>query len=132
MPGKEAYDQAVYSPRASDQQDDEESVRLRELYALIQLGIGHALEPRTFRAIAKRQAHMRHQQEDLVAQLVTRQVDEDGYLSQLALILESWADDTRDLLGPDNFRAIFGDSDPRGLVDRATFLAHQQQRLVPR
>jgi hypothetical protein len=125
MPSKNAYDQAVYSPRAPDAQNDEEAVRLKELYALVQLGLGHALDPVTFRAIADRQAYMRREQKRLAALLNMKQLGPDSYMNQLVLILESWADDTRGLLGPEQFRAIFVDRDPGGIVDPETFLADQ-------
>jgi len=120
---KQAYDQAVYQP--SDDADDGEAVRLRELYALVQLGLGRDLSPAVFRAVAERQAYMRRQQEELVKLLDAHRLEAAAYADRLRGVLESWADDTRGLIGSDDFRAIFGDSDPPGLVDKDVFLARE-------
>lgn len=124
MTRKQAYDQAVYRSRAPDDPDEEESVRLRELYALVLYGLGHDLEPPTFRAMAERQAHMRHQQEHLLVLLDSHAIEPHSYETQLKSVLKSWADDTRGLIGADNFRAIFGEGDPAGLLDGDAAPAH--------
>lgn len=125
---KDTYDQMVYRPRTPDDHDsDDEAVRLRELYALVQLGLGRALEPTTFRAIADRQAYMKREQAILAEQLESNKIAPEGYIDQLNRVLTSWADDTRGILGDKDFRAIFSESNPGGLVDRETFLAHRNE-----
>ena len=110
--------------RIHSEEHDEEAVRLRELAALVELGLGHRLEEQTFRALADIQADFRSQQRNLSAQLAENTLSPEDYLAQLNAAMASWMHRSEALVGSARFDAIFGESGrhPDGMIDRKVFL----------
>jgi hypothetical protein len=124
MTRKDVYDRAVTAPLTSGNEDDE-TIRLRELGALVQLGLGHPLDAATFGVLVSLQARLRAAQSELALKLDAGLLLPEEYLDRLNVALQEWVSETRGVLGTDAFDAVFGDAgrNPTGLVDRDTFVS---------
>ena len=108
MVRKSAYDHAIAEIHSESR--TEETIRLMELAALVELGLGHPLDARTFNEVAAAQADLRLSQEQLEAQLDAGLISPEGYLGELNNALTTWARRCTDVLGARRFAAIFGEA----------------------
>jgi hypothetical protein len=103
---------------------DAEKRRIIELYALVQLGLGHDLAPTTFTELAQIQASFHKQQDDLVLFLENGKIDKKQYLVMFNAALRAMMDQNKKLLGSKDFERIFGAAGdtPENLIDPDAFL----------
>lgn len=96
----------------------------KELYTLVENALGHPLEWQMFNALAHIQTTMRQNHYKLVEQLMRKAIPPADYLAQLEIILTTAIKDNRELLGDEQFCAIFGeDHAGNGLADQSSFLS---------
>jgi hypothetical protein len=125
MTDKDTYDQTVSRDYLAPARD-EEAIRLSDLAALVQMGLGHPLDPLTFKELAQIQADLRGTQRALAIKLDTGALTPESYLDQLNAALSLWAKRNLALLGDEMFDAIFGKEgrQPEDMIDRGTFLGY--------
>jgi hypothetical protein len=109
------------------------AVRRTELSALVQAYLGHSLDDQTFDRLAAVQARLHADQAELAALLDAGGITPEEYLYRLNYALQIWKLRSRDVLGRENFNAIFGDvgESPETLIDRDTFLDSEKSRNEP-
>lgn len=122
MTSTEAYDRDISSSYSTD--PDETTARLADLAALVELGLGHPLNPLVFTQLAVIQEDLRTAQDSLVQQLQEGSVTPEGYLDLFNEELKKWTDRNLHLLGLETFEAIFGKEGhhPEAIIDRKIFL----------
>jgi hypothetical protein len=120
-----AYDRAVLMANQNDR--DDEKVRLAELSALVELGLGTKLNVETFSKLAEIQFSLRQEQKKLATILQDGKITEKQYLGYFNSALSNAINQTQKLLGPDRFKAIFGEAgyQPEQLIDPEIFLNQQ-------
>jgi hypothetical protein len=109
---------------------DDEKVRLAELSALVELGLGRPLDRERFNALAAIQRDLRKSQEALADDLEKGKITPEAYLGMLDQTLTQTMHKSEELLGYDNFKAIFGEppQTSENLIDSEAFL--RQFRVV--
>jgi hypothetical protein len=107
---------------------DEDAVRLAELSALVQLGLGKRLEDATFNALAEIQLSLQKYQEMLAFEFESGKIAEKEYVDRLSSVLRDAMKRSQKLLGFDRFRSIFGDAgdQPERLLDVDILPDHEQ------
>jgi hypothetical protein len=101
------YDKSV--TLASESGMDDDKVRLADLAALVQLGLGKPLDDATFAQLADIQYRLQIHQNKLVYLLDEGQISPEQYLDKLNRLSVDARDRGVELLGYANFKAIFGD-----------------------
>jgi len=101
-----------------------EAVELDELSALVEMGLGHPLDPPTLNALFVIQTALRKDQSGLVTRLDAGELTSHQYVDQLTLILQSAMAESQKLLGDERFRLIFGEAGrhPESIIDRDRFV----------
>jgi hypothetical protein len=122
MSRPDVYSRVVSNSYAAVQ--DEAKSRVSDLAALVEMGIGHPLDPATFNELALIQEDLRKAQYDLIQRLQGGTMSPEGYLDLFNEELKKWASRSLALLGEERFEAIFGKEGhhPETLVDRRIFL----------
>jgi hypothetical protein len=133
MAGKSAYSQTKYNEavaKARTATDDEELLRLADLAALVEAGLGHRLDQPTFNALAKIQAELWHEHSELDGRFESGDLSPDAYQEALDAAIQRSMGRNANLLGEARFIAIFGEEgrNPASLGDRDTFLADSRRR----
>jgi hypothetical protein len=102
---------------------DYERVRLAELSALVELGLGRPLDRERFNALAAIQHDLRKAQEALADDLENGKITPEAYLGMLGKTLTQTMHRSEELLGHDNFKAIFGEPPhtSENLIDSEVF-----------
>jgi hypothetical protein len=121
MTNKRAYGDAVAKLQGGTA--SEQVIRRRELAALAELGLGHALEAPKLAELARIQAELRRTQQRLKGRFDDGHLTAPDYLKLLNAALARSMDRSIGLLGVAAFDAIFGDTgkDPEGLIDAEMF-----------
>ena len=98
--------------------------------ALVQAYLGHSLIDQTFDGLAAVQARLHADQAELAALQDQAVLRPRQYLNRLNYALQIWKLRSLDILGRENFNAIFGDvgESPETLIDRDTFLDSEKSR----
>jgi hypothetical protein len=113
---------------AHEHNANDEGVRLAELAALVELGLGKALDEQTFAELTLIQADMRNEQLKLQQRLIRREISPDEYLQlfESAEVLGMMRSER--LLGSETFSKIFGKTRLGPLIDKKTFLEEHRLR----
>jgi hypothetical protein len=117
-----AYNRAVIMAQNSNM--DDEGIRLAELSALIEYKLGEPLNKLTFLELASVQIYLWRSQEKLSNQLSEGKLGEKEYLEHLNRVLKNAMTKSKELLGVERFKIIFGDAGylPEQMVDPDIFL----------
>jgi hypothetical protein len=113
---------------AHDPNPKDEDVRTAELAALVELGLGKALDEQTFAELTLIQADTRNEQLKLQQRLIRREISPDEYLQlfESAEVLGMMRSER--LLGSETFSKIFGKTRLGPLIDKKTFLEEHRLR----
>lgn len=116
------YDRAIQMAHMGDK--SEEDIRLAELSALVEMGLGRKLDPEKFDQLARIQGALRQHQSILERQLENSAITGEDYLDELAQAVRTANGQSKQLLGIDTFKLIFGDAaeETDHLVEREIFL----------
>jgi hypothetical protein len=108
---------------AHENAKNDKDAQLAELSALVELGLGGRLDPKTFDELASIQFALRAEQEKLAGLLESGKLDPKQYLSSLNAVLRRAMEQSHKVLGGERFLAIFGEAglQPENLVDPETF-----------
>jgi hypothetical protein len=109
---------------------DEEFLRMSELSALVRATLGRSLDKATFNSLAAIQAEFRLSQAELVEKLETHEIASEEYLARLNEALRKAMGASKRLLGPERFRALFGEAGdhPEHLARPDIFFSEQAAR----
>jgi hypothetical protein len=101
---------------------DDDSVRLAELEALVELGLGKPLDKSAFLQLAKIQSQMRAEQSCLQDLLSKGKISPKDYFVAFNKALRASMEQSKTLLGVEAFEAIFGEgADTKQLIDPEVF-----------
>jgi len=126
MSNANTYNKTV--SRAAAEEDDDEARRLIELRALVQFGLGYALDPPTFSALAEIQAKPRAKQMKLQTKQEAGNISREQYLSRVNAAMEQFERQGVALLGRRQYDAVFGDGGPsESIIDAEIFLARPSE-----
>jgi hypothetical protein len=119
------YNRAVFMTDQSDM--DEERVRLNELSALVELGLGKRLDDATFDKLAAIQNSLRAEQQKLSKYVADGVIKDKDYLSHLNSAVRRAMDESKKLLGYERFKSIFGEAgnQPEQLIDPKIFFGQK-------
>ncbi len=99
-------------------------LKKKELKALADVSLGKGYDPRKLAAVAGLQARLHDRQRELAARLESKELAPEAYLDALNALSISVFSQCEKVLGPRDFRALFGiDADRVGeMIDRQAFL----------
>jgi hypothetical protein len=97
---------------------------LAELSALVEMALGHPIEPETLATLRAIQVELWNARSDLVTRLHDGEITPDQYLERLHDAIRGAMSRSLSLLGEERFQRIFGESgrNPEGLVNRNIFM----------
>jgi hypothetical protein len=99
-----------------------------ELSALIEAGLGHPItDPKKFERLVDMQAKLHAEQERLSNRLLAGEISQEKYISDLDAAMRDAALVGKDLLGPKNFRKIFGEFRVHEIIDVPAFIEGHRQ-----
>ena len=102
----------------------DETIRVAELSALVEMALGHPLDQETFQALATVQAALWSVRTALTKRLQNGELSPNQFLDQMDSSLRSAMEQSRVLLGDERFEMIFGHAGehPEGLINATTFM----------
>lgn len=107
---------------------------MTEFISLVEAVLGELLDERTAYELSRIQAQLHARGDELTSLLDSGAMNPETYLGQHTEALRDAMKASETLLGRDRFLAIFGEAGdhPKGLFDRAAFLAQESDNRPPR
>lgn len=121
---------AVYYSTASRAVATQEEADVAELIDLVNAALSHPIEQPALDRVLAAQSELRRKIAQLVGALDKGEIGQDRYLTLLNRAQREAMSQCREALGGERFKTVFGKAGkhPERLIDRDTFVAHDNQR----